>query len=251
MTPLQSEQRRLYLPTDPATPPDSLADPQGRVRCLVLELTGPPDWKVLARVWQGVQDLGLPAPAIAVSGSDGLQLWFSLAEPLAAARGHAFLLGLRTRFLTEVKPGRIRLMPASGAIAGRPDLHARLVPAPQPGPGGDGGNWSAFVAPDLAPVFGDTPWLDIPPSPEGQAELLRRLVPMAPAAFDTAWQMLGLGRQKPAPPAEPGATPRMAAAEEQAPAHEEPRAFLLRVMNDAGVDLALRIEAAKALLQQP
>ena len=34
------------------------------------------------------------------------------------------------------------------------------------------GRWSAFVAPDLAAVFGDEPVLDIPPGDEAQAELL-------------------------------------------------------------------------------
>ena len=36
-------------------------------------------------------------------------------------------------------------------------------------------HWSAFVAPDLAHIFNDTPWLDLPPNLEGQAELLARL----------------------------------------------------------------------------
>ena len=54
---------------------------------MVLELTGPADWDVLSAVWRGVQaDLELPAPAIAVSGTDGLQLWFSLEAPVPAAQ---------------------------------------------------------------------------------------------------------------------------------------------------------------------
>jgi hypothetical protein len=36
---------------------------------MVLELARPAEWPPLARVWQAVQaELGLPAPAIAVSG---------------------------------------------------------------------------------------------------------------------------------------------------------------------------------------
>ncbi len=245
MTTLQQELRRLYQPADGA---DDLADAHGRVRCLVLELTSPPDWAELSPVWQGVQrDLDLSAPAIAVSGTDGLQLWFSLAEPVAAARGHVFLEGLRVRFLPGVKPGRVRLLPAPGASAAHPELHARPVPALQRG---EEGNWSAFVAPDLAPVFADTPWLDIPPSEEGQAELLRRLQPVSPAAFEAAWQQLGGQgvRASGRPEAEAPQAPHAGAATAASGAAGEAQAFLLQVMRDEGVALALRIEAARALL---
>lgn len=46
----------------------------------------------------GVQaDLALPAPAIAVNGSDACQRWFSLVEPLPAPQAAAFLDALRRR----------------------------------------------------------------------------------------------------------------------------------------------------------
>ncbi|MBQ0941796.1 hypothetical protein KAK07_00470 [Ideonella sp. 4Y16] len=47
----------------------------------------------------------------------------------------------------------------------------------------------------------------------------------------------------PRPPAQPAAVPVAAAADTA-----DPRAFLLPVMNDPAVPLALRIDAAKALL---
>jgi hypothetical protein len=49
-------------------------------------------------------------------------------------------------------------------------------------------------------------------------------------------------------PAAPASDP---AASAQGAAQDDPRSFLLRVMNDAGVDMHLRIEAAKALLLSP
>lgn len=196
---------------------------------MVMELTRPPSWQILSRVWHGVQtELELPAPAIAVSGIDGLQLWFSIAEPIAVAQAHAFLECLRSRFLPELESGRIRLMPAPDASALRQELHARLIPARQE----QTGNWSAFVAPDLAPVFADTPWLDIPPNEEGQAALLRGLEVMKQTAFEAALEKLG-----------PSERPVTSAA------GGDPKQFLLRIMNDDTVTLALRIEAAKALLQ--
>jgi hypothetical protein len=203
----------------------------------------------LSSTWHGVQtELGLPAPAIAISGTDGLQLWFSLAEPIPAARAHAFLERLRARFLPDIEPGRLRLMPASDASVRGQDRHARPVPALQE----QTGNWSAFVAADLAPVFGSTPWLDIPPSEEGQAALLRGLDVMTRPVFEAAWETLGPGT----PPTPP--TAAMASSNEEAltqaqpvasAAAGDPERFLRQVMNDDGVALALRIEAAKALLQ--
>jgi hypothetical protein len=244
MNRLQSELHRLYLPRSPAhgedeTPPSALIEATGTVRAMVMELTRPPSWELLARVWRGVQtELDLPAPAIAVSGVDGVQLWFSLAEPIAAAQAQAFLESLRARFLPDIDSRRVRLMPASNTSGPHPKGHARLVPALQE----PSGNWSAFVAADLAPVFADTPWLDIPPNEEGQATLLRGLGTMKPAVFEEALKRLGPGTTRvdaPATPAQPVA----------AIAEADPKRFLLRIMNDDSVALALRIEAAKALLQ--
>jgi hypothetical protein len=253
MNRLQSELHRLYLPRPPApaeadAPSADLIDDADRVRAMVLELTRPPSWELLSRIWYGVQaDLGLPAPAIAVSGVDGLQLWFSLEEPIAVAQAQAFLESLRSRYLADVGPGRVRLMPASDASARHPERHARPVPARQE----QTGNWSAFVAPDLAPVFADTPWLDIPPNEEGQAALLRVLETTKPTEFEAASKQLGPGTPATAP-VEAVAT-RVEGAITHAPPTaatvEDAAGFLFRVMNDASVALALRIEAAKALLQ--
>jgi len=123
MNRLQAELQRLYFsgPEEPA-----LAGADGRVRAMVLELARPASWDRLATLWRGVQaDLELPAPAIAVSGIDGYQLWFSLSEPVPAARATAFLESLRRRYLGDVAPERIGmkasvLPPSSGGpVAGR------------------------------------------------------------------------------------------------------------------------------------
>ncbi|TXI23029.1 MAG: hypothetical protein E6Q67_05205 [Roseateles sp.] len=229
---LAAELRRLYLlPQGDGAP--ALRGPAGEIRAPVLALGRPADWAALAQLWRGVQlDLQWPAPAIAVSG-EGLQLWFSLQQPLPAERAAALLAGLQARYLAEVEPHRVQCLPALTA----PDACAPLVPAPLALPE----QWSAFVAPDLAPVFADTPWLDIPPSPEGQAELLASLHSITPAALDAAWPRLPLAAAPVTP--EPAALRPSGSGEET-----DPRRFLLRVMNDEGVPLALRIEAAKALL---
>ncbi len=268
MSSLQSEWQRLYgwplsepVCIDP--PGAALMTPADFVRSMVMALTPPPDWQVLARVWRGLQsELGLPAPAIAVAGDAGLQLWFSWAEPIALAQALAFIDALRLRYLPDVDAGRVHgqvhsaasaaLMPAH---AGQGEIGAAL---PVPAELNEPGRWSAFVAADLVAVFDDTPWLDVKPSDEGQAALLRGLATMERSAFEQACQRLALHpASAPAvaetsraavkrmdPPAETGRAAAPAA-------EDDPRRFLLRVMNDSSVALALRIEAAKALLQQP
>ncbi len=254
MNRLQSELSRLYLPlprtrAQAEAQPSALIDPSDRVRAMVMELSSPPGWGALSQVWHGVQaELELPAPAIAVSGISGLQLWFSLAEPVAVTRAHAFLECLRRRFLTDIEPGRVRLMPGADASSLRQDLHAALIPALQM----HTGNWSAFLAPDLVPVFADTPWLDIPPNEEGQASLLRGIAVMETAAFEAAFEKLvpvAQEVQSIAAVADSAGDPL--APERSAPADTaaDAKRFLLQIMHDATVALALRIEAAKALLQ--
>jgi hypothetical protein len=199
----------------------ALIDGAGRTRALVLEWPAPADWTALGALWRGVQDtLGWPAPAIAVSG-EALQLWFSLAEPLDATAAQALLATLRERFLPAAAQAAVTGWPRAGRHAARPG-------APLPGEE----RWSAYVASDLAPLFSQTPWLDVQPGDDGQARLLAGLGCVTPdlvARLTTS-----------------AVTPEM----RLAPAHD-PRAFLLQVMNDVSVPLALRIDAAKALLASP
>lgn len=208
----------------------ALTDADGQVRAMVLGLARPAGAAALGSLWQGVQaDLSLPAPAIAVDGCRGYQLWFSLAQARPAAQAEAFLTALCRRYLGE------------DGSAARIERQPGPVPAPQPG----SERWSAFIAPDLAPMFEDEPWLDIPPNPDGQAELLARLASIEPAAFDEAMAKLVPAKA----PATVGTTEGIAPATAPgAPRPRDPKAFLLDVMRDEQVALALRIEAAKALL---
>ena len=250
MTRLQSELHRLYhcgpqaLGGEDAAPA-TLVGPQGKVRALVMTLTGPPAWDALSGVWRGVQtDLDLPAPAVAVSGVDGLQLWFSLAEPVEVSHAQDFLQALCLRFLPDVPPARLGLLPAAGASATNPVIHAAPVPAAQQATG----HWSAFVAADLAPVFAETPWLEGPPNEEGQAILLHGLAPITQAAFAQALRRLAATPARAEAPAPPLSADR-ATASAGPDTGADPAHFLRQVMNDDSVALALRVEAAKALLQ--
>ena len=257
MSTLQAELQRLYLPRDPdlQTPPDGesyLIAPDGRVRAMVLELARPADWTALSALWHGVQaELGLPAPAIAVSGIDGFQLWFSLAEPVPVANAFAFLESLRLRYLSQVATERITTRPFIDGPMPQKAVHAALVPRQRE----ETGRWSAFVASDLAAIFADEPWLDLPPSAKAQANVLARLECIKPVDFQAALERLKpayLGR---------GAhvqsdANKMIKVQDDAETINspsqgkgmDPKGFLLGVMNDPAVELHLRIEAAKALL---
>ena len=217
MNRLQTEWQRLYG-----------HDVGTGVRALVLELARPADWSALALLWHGVQtDLALPAPAIAVNGLDGLQLWFSLAEPVPETEARGFLEALRLRYLSDVAPRRVALQPPVDAV---PALRE------------ENGQWSAFVARDLAAVFSDEPWLDMCPSPEAQADVLSRLKSIKPAEFRTAFDLVKPSNKAPASP-----LPLAGAATTATPGLD-PKQFLLDVMADQSLDMHLRIEAAQALL---
>lgn len=263
MTRLDLELQRLFKPADPAVavahgaPP--LCDADGGLRTLVLDLHGPADWALLAPVWQAVQaELELPAPAIAVNGRDGFQLWFSLAAAVPAAEGTAFLRELCQRHLASVPERRLRQCP------GKVNWQPGPVPAPQ---AGLVDQWSAFVSQDLAPMFSDTPWLDMPPNRDGQAGLLAGLRSATPAQWQQALELLGLrqasrepaaqeaqGGQQTTDTLQASGAGAAAALPGTAPLRAvpiDPRQFLQSVLDDTSVPLALRIDAAKALLQVP
>ncbi len=255
MNTLQSEIDRLYSPHEGNSPdhqgtgPDLVA-PDGRA--LVLELGRPADWRLLSVVWRGVQtDLEWPAPAIAVSGIDAYQLWFSLAEPVPTPQAQALLEALRVRYLSQVAPNRVSTWPCVDASSPAHTQHALMVPALHQATG----RWSAFVAPDLAVIFAQEPWLDLSPNPEAQATVLSRLESIKPAEFQAALQQLSPGSGTQTVAQTLIANERSAdevRRETQALASpdnsQDPKSFLLGVMNDQTVELHLRIEAAKALL---
>ncbi len=238
MNRLQAEQRRLYLTQDATLKDSGLIDALGQVRALVVDVAQPAGWDAVAALCQGIQDeLDLPTPAIAVSGGAGFQVWLSLAEPVLVLHAQAFLTALCQRFLSTVPARHVQCLPVAEPSAALPARHASLVPALQ----GATGRWSAFVAPGLASMFADEPWLDVQPGIDAQAQLLCRLESISVADFARVKKELGLLDGKAAPGGGLGtAVP--------ASTETDPRRFLLSVMNDPAVEMRLRIEAAKALL---
>lgn len=235
MNPLETEFRRLYLIDDASAVAPSLMTVDGRVRAMVIELARPADWSVVSTVWQRVQsDLYLPPPAIAVTGNDGYQLWFSLDEPVTAAEASFFLESLRQRFLSDIVPERISMMPTE-------TRHAQLVPTLQQSTG----LWSAFVAPDLAAIFADSPGLDMSPRVEAQAKVLAPLESIKAAVFEAIFDQVISDVERISATNQfstPVVTPSTKHCDSDA------KRFLIEVMNDQSLEMHLRIEAAKALL---
>jgi hypothetical protein len=248
MNRLQLELERLYFgqedgPGDSGSAASRLLAAGALTRAMVLEVAAPAGWDALSRVWQGVQaDLQLPAPAIAITGTDGYQLWFSLEQAIPGGRALSFLRLLQARYLGDVPRDRVRLYPSDASASAR---HVNPLPPALVAPG----QWSAFLAPDLAALFADERWLDLAPSPQAQGELLARLQTTKASDLQRAMERLG-PTQVPASGL-PASHPDPITATQDAGEGHGPRAFLLSVMNDPAVDLALRIEAAKALLSAP
>jgi hypothetical protein len=259
MNKLQAQLHRLYLPHQPQSDSQDLRgnechliDANGRVRAMVVEVSQLAGWNAVAALWQGVQDeLGLPSPAIAVSGIDGYQVWFSLLDPVPVAEAMGFLESMRQRYLSDVASRHIVMLPMVDASASGQARHARLVPALQD----ETGRWSAFIAPGLVSMFAEEPWLDLSPSSEAQAKLLSNTESIQPSQLRQAQERLTPIRTATAH--DSGAASIHTMDDKNAPlgatlpfAHEsnDPKRFLLAVMNDRTTELSLRIEAAKALL---
>jgi len=240
MNALHGEIKRLYWarPSKDALDSTCLITPDAEVRAMILELARPADWGALLPLWQGVQaDLELPAPAIAVSGLDGYQLWFSLSTPVPATQANGFLQALQKRYLGSVAGNRLTLWPCGDSASSSHVPPVPLVPSQQ----ANAGRWSAFVTSDLASLFSEEPWLDVAPSPEAQAAVLARMESIKPSAFAAACERLMPLTTS---------TTRLQSVPTNSNDRDDlhPQRFLQDVLNDPSIDLQIRVEAAKALL---
>lgn len=257
MNRLQLALRRLYhMPDshddvrDDAPSASGLIAADGRVRAVVMAIAKSAGWETTTMLWAKVQsDLDLPSPAMAISGIDSYQIWFSLAEPVPVAQARHFLDLLRLRYLSAIPPDWIRMKPAEDIAA--PGHPPRMVPSLQP----ETGYWSAFVIPSLGGMFENEPWLESEPGSDSQADLLLRLESIKPDEFQQALErltaaveVLNAAQAPMSSNMESGAASLVKAALDLSGEGSDPKQFLLAVMNDPTIALHLRIEAAKALL---
>jgi hypothetical protein len=216
MEKLISELRRLYLPAD-APPADalarhlrgeetlvvSLADGAGLARAVRIPFRktgeGAEHWTRLCEVANALQqDLGLPAPAVSISGEGAYGLWLSLEQPAPVAQLAEFAGLLRTAYCPEVE---FDAAAATGPVELPPCLHRAT------------GKWAAFIHPGMGASFADEAGLDMAPPAAGQAAFLEGLDSIGVQAFRQALDKL---RPAPVAPVQQAVTP--AASEAKQPA---------------------------------
>lgn len=191
---LIGELRRLYLPDDSlalealqsnvtgvATMPVRLWTADGHTRTLVIAFDRQSSgdqaqhWDHLCLVANALQvELGLPAPAVSISGADGFRLWLSFASPMPVASIEQFWGLLRKAYFPDMPLSPDPLAP----IELPPCLH-------QPT-----GRWAAFINPGLGASFADEAGLEMAPPFGGQSALLEGLQSITEAQFQHALHTL-------------------------------------------------------------
>ena len=192
MQKLIAELRRLYLSNDRRyddaalerhlrgehTMQVDLAGDDGLARALVIEFRRLPDdghWSQLCETANALQtELGLPAPAVSVSGGDSYGLWLSLETPVPVAR------------LRQLKALLHQAYFAQQDI----DLDNTSVELP-PCRHQAGGLWAAFINPGIGASFADDLGLDMPPPVGAQTAFLEGLRGITGKELAHALEVLG------------------------------------------------------------
>lgn len=194
MEQLIAELARLYLP--PGTPTEGLAQrllgqatgsinlvtDDGRTRAMVIAFHKTGDsgdaqhWSRLCEVANALQaELGLPAPAVSISGVDGYGLWLSLESPVPAAQAQQFLELLRLAYFPDMD-----LAPDAATAPAElpPCLDQRT------------GKWAAFIHPGMGSSFAEEAGLEMAPPFAGQTALLDTLQSISGAQLMHATDIL-------------------------------------------------------------
>lgn len=199
MQKLISELTRLYCPSGALAPAVlaqnllgkttlalSLVTSGGQTSAIVIPFGSMADgddtrhWTLLCEVANALQvQLGLPAPAVSISGTDGYKLWLSLADPVPVSLAQQFLERLHAAYFPDLP-----LAPdtASAPVELPPCLHHAS------------GKWAAFIHPGLGASFAGEAGLEMAPPFAGQSALLEGLHSITPAQFAHA-----LAQLQPAP----------------------------------------------------
>lgn len=191
---LISQLLRLYLPAGAPVPEGLEQHLDGRmtrafdlahggaVRAIVIpfdrqpQASGADPWERLCEAANALQgELGLPAPAVSISGAAGFRLWLSFQEPVPAAIAQEFL----GQVVAAYCPGVV--LPQHGVLA--------LVELP-PCLNGATGKWAAFIHPGMGASFADEPALEMPPPAAAQAAFLQGLESISQEQFRHALAVL-------------------------------------------------------------
>jgi len=192
MRKLIAELRRLYLLDDrlyddaelelhlrgERTIGVDLANDEGLARALVIEFRKLPDdghWSQLCETANALQtELGLPAPAVSVSGGDSYGLWLSLETPVPAARLRQLKALLHQAYFAQQD-----LVSDKSVVELPPCLHRAS------------GLWAAFINPGMGASFADDLGLDMQPPVGAQTAFLEGLRGITAKEFEHALEVLG------------------------------------------------------------
>lgn len=195
MRKLMSELTRLYEPAGTLPPdvleqrllghssePVRLATEDGFTRALVIGFKQMRNgdeaghWQLLCSVANALQtELGLPAPAVSISGADGYALWLSFEAPVPQAQAERFTDLLRMAYFPALDPNPVSVSTV-----------AELPPCLHP----VSGKWAAFINPGLGASFAGDTGLDMPPPFAGQIALLEGLHSISPSQLAQAIETL-------------------------------------------------------------
>ncbi len=157
-------------------------------------------WKLLCLVANALQqDLGLPAPAVSVSGERGFILWLSLAHAVPQPQMQTFLDLLAMKYYPALPRAS-----ASAPLTLPPCLIAST------------GKWAAFINPGLGASFSEDCGLEMMPPLAGQIALLEQVSSISDQQFAQALLMLG------------NASPALAERTERAPGDVTAAGLLLK-----------------------
>ena len=155
----------------------------GQTRALVIDFDGAADgsgarqWTTLCTVANALQtELGLPAPAVTISGRKGYSLWLSLETPMPAPEVRQFLRMLRLVYVPEiVSTDDDAAKCAIRAVAELPPFLDRIS-----------GKWAAFINPGMGASFAEDPGLEMAPPWGAQAAFLAGLQSISIRQFGQA-----------------------------------------------------------------
>lgn len=157
-----------------------LVSDEGLARALLIEFRRLPDdghWSQLCETANALQtELGLPAPAVSVSGGDSYGLWLSLETPLPAARLRQLKALLQQAYFArqEADPGAVDRT----SVELPPCLHQ------------SSGLWAAFINPGMGASFADDLGLEMPPPAAAQTAFLEGLRAITEKEFEHALEAL-------------------------------------------------------------
>jgi len=177
----------------------NLVAEDGTCRAMVFDFDGvahgkgKQHWERLADLANKMQtELGLPAPAVAVSGRKGWGLWLSLEQPVPAAQAQQFLHLVRKAYLADIPKDELDLRPDTDKATKAAQAVAKLPPCLHRA----SGLWAAFINPGMGASFIEEAGL--PAAPPGRSKHERgRAVDIVfyPADFapvaGEVWEALG------------------------------------------------------------